>query len=177
MSGTATTPQAPAHETLARLIAESVDLRHAADLIEWDERVYMPPGGAPVHGEMSATLRRLAHEKFTSAEVGDALAAAAAAIEDDGESDAARTIAVTRREFDKATRVPGDFVAEHARVVSAAQHAWGEARAASDFGAFRPHLERIVELKREYVTFFPASDHLYDLLLDDYEPGLKTADV
>src|SRR3954463_15637615 len=100
MSGTTTSQ--PSLERLTTLVGESIDLRHAADLIEWDERVYMPPGGAPVHGEMSATLRRLAHEKFTSAEVGDALAAAAAAIEDDGESDAARTIAVTRREFDKA---------------------------------------------------------------------------
>ncbi|HLB84620.1 MAG TPA: phosphomethylpyrimidine synthase ThiC, partial [Steroidobacteraceae bacterium] len=56
---------------------------HAADLAkghprarEWDERVYMPPGGVTVHGEMSAALRRLAHEKFTSGEVGDALDAA-----------------------------------------------------------------------------------------------------
>ena len=61
---------------LRSLIAEVMDLRHAADLIEWDERVCMPPGGLAVHGEMSAALRRLAHEKFTSAQVGDALEAA-----------------------------------------------------------------------------------------------------
>jgi len=163
---------------LAAAVGESVDLRHAADVIEWDERVYMPPGGAPAHGEMSATLRRLAHEKFTSAELGNALAAAeAAAVGSDPDSDEARTIAVTRRDFDKATRVPSEFVAEHARVVSAAQHAWGEARAGSDFPAFRPHLERIIELKRQYVTFFPGSDHPYDVLIDDYEPGMKTTEV
>jgi len=163
---------------LKGLIAESVDLRRAADLIDWDERVYMPRGGAAAHGEMAATLRRLSHEQFTSARVADSLAAAELVTRTAApDSDDARIVAVTRRDFDKATKVPGDFVAEHARVVSAAQHAWAEARAASDFGAFRPHLERIVELKREYVTFFPASDHVYDVLLDDYEPGLKTADV
>ena len=37
----------------------------------------MPAGGAPVHGEMQATVRRLAHEKFTAAEVGDLLGRAA----------------------------------------------------------------------------------------------------
>ena len=47
-------------DKLRTLIGEVMDLRHAADLIEWDERVYMPPGGAAVHGEMSAALRRLA---------------------------------------------------------------------------------------------------------------------
>lgn len=173
-----TTTSQPGLDRLATLIGESVDLRHAADVIEWDERVYMPPGGAPVHGEMSATLRRLAHETFTSAAVGEALAAAEAAVAGgDPDADDARTVAVTRRDFDKATRVPSDFVAEQARVVSAAQHAWGEARAASNFAAFKPHLERIIELKRQYVTFFPASDHPYDVLLDDFEPGMKTADV
>ena len=163
---------------LNALIAESVDLRHAADLVEWDERVYMPPGGAPVHAEMAATLRRLSHEQFTSTRLADALAAAEAATRAaDPDGDETRMVAVTRRDFDKATKVPGEFVAEHARVISAAQHAWGEARAASDFGAFRPHLERIVELKRQYVTFFPPTEHAYDVLLDDYEPGLKTTDV
>ena len=178
MSGTITPPQSPAFARLASLVAESVDLRHAADMIEWDERVYMPGGGAPAHGEMSATLRRLAHEKFTAPETAEALAAAeTAAAGLDQDDDAARTVAVTRRDFDKATRVPAGFVAEHARVVSAAQHAWGEARAASDFAAFRPHLERIIELKRQYVTFFPASEHPYDVLIDDYEPGMKTSEV
>jgi carboxypeptidase Taq len=165
-------------DRLNGLVAESVDLRHAADVIEWDERVYMPPGGAAVHADMAATLRRLSHEQFTSARVGEALAAAEAATQaSDPDGDAARMVAVTRRDFDKATKVPASFVAEHARVVSMAQHAWAQARAQSDFAAFRPHLERIIELKRQYVTFFPASDHAYDTLLDDYEPGLKTSDV
>jgi carboxypeptidase Taq len=173
-----TAAEAPAVARLEALVAESIDLRHAADLIDWDERVYLPPGGAPVHGEMGATLRRLAHEKFTSAELGDALAAAeAAAREFEPDSDAARAIAVTRHDYDKATKVPAAFVAEQARVVSAAQHAWGEARANSDFPAFRPHLERIVALKREYVTFFPGGAHPYDVLIDDYEPGMKTEEV
>jgi carboxypeptidase Taq len=169
---------AKALEHLNALVAESVDLRHAADLIEWDERVYMPPGGAPVHAEMAATLRRLSHEQFTSARLADALTAAEVATRAaDADTDVARIVAVTRRDFDKATKVPAAFVAEHARAVSAAQHAWAEARAQSDFGSFRPHLERILELKRQYVTFFPASEHPYDVLLDDYEPGLTTRDV
>ena len=60
-------------DTLTTLIAEVADLRHAADLLEWDERVGMPPGGAEVHGEMQATIRRLAHEKLTSDAVGRTL--------------------------------------------------------------------------------------------------------
>ena len=165
-------------DRLRALVGEVMDLRHAADLIEWDERVYMPEGGVAVHGEMSATLRRLAHEKFTSAEVGDAIAAAAGEAESlDPDADAARMVAVTARDYDKATRVPAPFVAELATAVSTAQHVWGQARAASDFARFRPHLQQVIDLKRRYVSFFPPADHPYDVLLDEFEPGMKTVEV
>ena len=165
-------------ETLTTLIAEVADLRHAAELLEWDERVCMPAGGAEVHGEMQATIRRLAHEKFTSDAVGQTLSDLKATRDSSSpDSRESRIVAVTARDYDKATKVPPRYVAEHARVVSAAQHAWGEARATSNFAAFLPHLQRVVELKREYVSFFPPAAHPYDILLDDYEPGMTTAEV
>ncbi len=61
---------------------------------------------------------------------------------------------VTARDYQKATQVPAAFVAEQAQAVSAAQHAWGEARAANDFAAFLPHLERVIGLRRQYVLLF-----------------------
>jgi len=165
-------------DRLRTLIGEVMDLRHAADLIEWDERVYMPPGGVTVHGEMSAALRRLAHEKFTSGEVGQALDAATRHVNgEDPDSTDARMVRVVARDYARATRVPADFVAEHASVVSAAQHTWAEARTRSNFAQFAPHLQKVIDLKRRYVGFFPPADHPYDVLLDDYEPGMKTADV
>ena len=163
---------------LNALIGDVVDLQHAASLLEWDEQVYMPAGGAPVHGQMLATIRKLAHQQFTSDAVGALIEDARARHRGlDPDSTAFRTIAVTGREFDKARRVPADFVAEQAHAVSAAQHAWIEARATSSFSMFRAHLEEVVKLKRQYVSFFPPADHPYDILLDDFEPGMRTADV
>jgi carboxypeptidase Taq len=165
-------------ERLRALVAEVMDLKHAADLIEWDERVYMPPNGVTVHGEMSATLRRLAHEKLISVELGNTIVAAQQEVSGEPpDSDVARMVAITARDFEKSTRVPAEFVAEHAAVVSAAQHNWAQARAQSSFSHFQPHLEKVIDLKRRYVAFFPPADHPYDVLLDEYEPGLKTADV
>ena len=138
----------------------------------------MPQGGASTHGEMLATLRRLAHEKFTSSETGDAIEAAraeAARVDDGGA--AQRLVDVTTRDYEKATKVPAPFVAELAEAVSASQQAWGQARADSDYGAFKPHLEKIVALKRRYVAFFPPAEHPYDVLLDDFEPSMKTTEV
>ena len=163
---------------LTTAIGEVVDLHRAAALLEWDEQVYMPPGGAPVHGEMVATIRKTAHEKLTSDEIGRLLETLEGiAPELDPESDDPRLIAVTARDYQKAVRVPADFVAEHAKAVSAAQHAWIEARSRSDYPAFAPHLERLIDLKRRYIGFFPSRAHPYDTLLDEFEPGITTADV
>lgn len=157
------------------LFGEVADLRRAAELIEWDERVCMPSGGASTHGEMQATLRRLAHEAFTRGEMGESIQALVRG--SDPASDQGRLAAVAIRDYEKATRVPASFVAEHAQTVSASQHAWQQARANNDFAAFAPHLQKVVDLKRQYVTFFSPSDHPYDVLLDDCEPGMKTAEV
>jgi carboxypeptidase Taq len=171
-------PLADTIKKLNTLIGEVADLRHTASLLEWDERVNMPPGGAPAHGDMLATVRRLEHEKLTSDEVGRLLQHAAANLDGlEPDSETVRLITVTARDYDKATRVPADFVAREAQVASAAHQAWREARAKSDFSVFEPHLQQVVELKRQYVTFFPAAGHPYDVLLDDFEPGMKTAEV
>jgi len=159
----------------ASLYGVVADLRRAAELIEWDERVCMPPGGTATHGEMQATLRRLSHEAFTRDDMGRAIESLARTSAPG--SMEARLAAVVSRDFGKATQVPAEYVARHAHAVSAAQHAWEQARAADDFARFAPHLERVLDLKREYVGFFPGAAHPYDVLLDDCEPGMTTADV
>ena len=58
-----------------------------------------------------------------------------------------------------------------------AHDVWAKARAENDYALFLPHLERAVELKRRYVDCFEGYDEPYDVLLDDYEPGMKTAEV
>ena len=165
-------------EKLKELSAEIADLNHSMALLGWDQQVYMPSGGAEERGYMLGTLGKIAHEKFTSPEMGrllDELKKELPQLDPDGEM--YRIIAVTAKDYDKATRVPGSFITEQAQVVSLAQQAWMEARAASDFSIFCPHLEKVVELSQRYVTFFPAAEHPYDILLDNFEPGMKTSEV
>lgn len=165
------------HQLKARL-AEIADLNHAAALIGWDQQVYMPPGAAEEHGNMLGTLGKIAHEKFTSDEVGKLIEALKQEMPGlDPDSEEYRLIKVTARDYDQATRVPADFIVEQARVTTMAHQAWAEARAKNEFPLFQPHLEKILELVQRYITFFPPADHPYDTLLDNFEPGMKTADV
>jgi carboxypeptidase Taq len=160
------------------LLGEYFDLQASAALLSWDQNTYMPPGGAEARSMQLSTLSRLAHEHFTSEAFGDGLSAAEAATAgeppDSDELCIARRI---RREYDKQRRVPTDWVGEHSRVTAMAFQVWQDARKRSDFASFRPHLARVVELKKQYSSFFAPYDHIYDPLLDDYEPGMKTAEV
>jgi carboxypeptidase Taq len=168
-------------EKLARLkeiLGEVFDLQAASALLGWDQQTYMPPGGAEGRGYSLSTIETIAHRKFTSPEVGELLDALQPAVAQfDPDSFEARLVKVTRRAYDKQTRVPTQLVSELAQVTTLAHQAWEAARAENNFEKFRPHLETIFELRRQYAGCFEPYDHVYDPLLDDFEPGLKTADV
>jgi carboxypeptidase Taq len=161
---------------LKEILGEVSDLHHASSVLEWDQNVSMPSGGSEARGQQLATLGKIAHEKSTTDEVGKLLEELKQEYTDP-ESDDGALIRVSARNFDKATRVPAKFVAKQAIVTTNAFEAWVEAKGKSDFSIFRPHLEQVVELVHEYISFFPPADHPYDTLLDDYEPGMKTAEV
>jgi carboxypeptidase Taq len=48
-------------------IAEINDLCCVINLLTWDGRTQMPPGGATTRGSQLATVTRIAQERFTSA--------------------------------------------------------------------------------------------------------------
>lgn len=163
---------------LKEILGEVADLGSAAGLLGWDQQTYMPERGGEARGQHLATIGKIAHQKATAPRVGELLTALKEELANESpDSEAAALIRVAAREYDKAVRVPSEFVAEQAVVTSKAFEAWREARAKSDFSIFLPHLEKVVELVRRYVSFFPPADHPYDVLLDDYEPAMKTAEV
>ena len=163
---------------LRRRLAEVSDLSRAAGVLAWDQRVTMPPRGTDARADQLATLGRIAHERLIDDEVGRLLDEAeprVASLEYD--SDDASLVRVTRRDWEKARRVPPELREEMTREGSRGHHAWVEARRDNDYASFRPYLERNLELKRRYVECFEWSDSPYTPLLDDYEPGMLTAEV
>ena len=163
---------------LRELLGIVSDIGHAAAVLGWDQQTYMPPGGAGARAMQLATLSRLAHEHFISDALQDALMKAESEVVDlDPDSDDTRLVKVTQRELLKRIKVPPKWVEEHSRITAMAHQEWEKARSEADFSIFAPHLEKILALKREYAAFFAPYDHVYDPLLDDYEPGMKAADV
>ena len=160
-------------DRLKAILAELMDLRGAESLLDWDSRVSMPPAGAEARAHVLATISRLMHEQLVSDEV----AALLEQIGDlDDENDAA-LLRITRRESERARRVPAELAAELAHAAGVGVAAWDVAKEQCDFDGFVPYLERQLELKHRYVECFPDAETPYDVLLEDFEEGTTTAEV
>ncbi len=167
-----------AFDDLKSRLAEISDLSRAAGVLAWDQRVTMPPLGTEARAESLATLGRIIHESFVSDEIGELLERLRPFEEAHPyDSDEASLIRVTRRDWEKARRVPTELRVEMTRAAAQGHHAWVEARKASDFASFLPYLRRNVELRRRYAECFEWEDSPYTPLLDDYEPGMTTSEV
>ncbi len=149
-----------------------------AALLSWDQQVMMPSGGAPIRAEQLATVGRIAHTKFISADIGRLLDD----LRDFGEqheydSFEASLIRVATRDWEKASKVPPDLRAEMSRSASLANPVWVAARRDNDFASFLPVLRKNLDLRKRYIDCFEVGDEPYDIVLDDYERGMKTAEV
>ena len=159
-------------------LAKLTDLRRAEGLLVWDMQVFMPPGGAPTRATQLATLEEVLHERLVDEGLGELLEELApyeASLPHD--SDDASLIRVARRDWDRARRVPAELAGEFARAAVESYSIWVGARENSDFEAFRPSLERIVDLRRRFVECYAPYDDAYDVLLEDYEPGMRTSEI
>jgi carboxypeptidase Taq len=169
-------------DALGRLkerLGEVSDLGKVMRLLSWDQQTMMPPAGTGHRADQMATVQRHAHELFTDPEVGRMLDELLP-LEDslDPDSDDATLIALVRRDYEKAVKVPASLRAAMTRAAAEARPVWVKAKTESDFASFLPSLERIVELKLEYVdAVADGAAERYDVLLDDYEPRTTTAEV
>lgn len=163
---------------LRRRYLEINDLSAAAAVLNWDQATYMPEGGAQARGRQCATLSRLAHARATDPALGkllDDLARVTEALDPD--SDEASLVRVGRRDFEKAVRLPEDFVTRASEASSASYNAWTRARPANDFATMRPHLERAVELSRECAGYLGPYARIADPLIDAADEGMTTETV
>jgi carboxypeptidase Taq len=168
---------APYNELLTRL-GKISDFRAAAALLSWDQQTYMPAAGAEARATQLSTLKATAHELFVSDEVGALLEELVPATAGLGyDSLEASIVRVSKRNYERERKIPPDLVARRAKATSLGQVAWAKAREASDFDAFRPHLENILALTVEMADALGYEERIYDALLDRFEPELRTTQV
>lgn len=165
-------------DRLKTLLSEVTALRQTQAVLWWDRETQMPSGGAEARGNQLALLAKLEHQLFTSQEIGRLLNDLAAETSElDPDSDEARLVKVTKRQYDLEVKLPESLVEEMSRTSSEAIGVWQRARSESDFKSYAPYLKRNAEVSRKLAEAFGYKDRPYDAFVSIFEPGMTTTQL
>jgi carboxypeptidase Taq len=144
-------------------------------LVSWDQEVLMPPKAAGLRAEQLAWISKTGHQRLTDPRIGELLDELE--VIDSLDDVQTANVRLARESYDKATKLPTEFVEEMAKHRSKAQISWSEARAKDDFSIFRDNLAKSIDLARRKADYLGYDELRYDALLDIYESGLTVARV
>ncbi|TNE88771.1 MAG: carboxypeptidase M32 [Deltaproteobacteria bacterium] len=162
-----------ARESLSAHVREMRTLEGILGVLGWDQQVLMPPGGAAVRGAQMALASQILHERTTDPRLGEWIAAL------DGTDDGALRggLRNLKRRHERAVRIPSELVGETAMAQAQGFEDWVKAKEAADFSLFAPSLQRLVDLATQTAKAIDPDRAVYDVLLDDYDPGTTTASL
>ena len=151
------------------------DINFAGAVLSWDQETYMPPNGADFRSQQLATLAGISHQLHTSNDFGEMLRLLKNEVSlNDIET---KNVMHSIHDFQKQKKYTTAFVELMSNTINLSFQAWQKAKENNDFEIFAPHLEKIIDLKRQECNMLGYKDHPYDALLDLFEPGCKTADL
>jgi len=166
------------YRSLCEHLRQTAILESTQATLEWDERTMMPRAAGAYRAEQIGYLAGLIHQRRTAPELGELLERLReSSLAQDPHSAAGCNIHWAWHDYQKQRRLPQRLVEAISKATILGQQAWSQARSNNDFPNFLPHLRTIVELKREQAEALGYEHEPYDALLDQYEPGAKTAEV
>lgn len=161
---------------LTTLVKRAHTLGTVGELLGWDEQVNLPPGGAEQRSAQHAALAEAQHAAASERRIGELLGLLEART-GDLTADQKPVVANARRDYDRATKLPAEFVREKAAQGSRGYHAWARAKAASDFAGYAPVLEKNLAFAKREAGYLGRADAPYDHMLDRHDPGLTSGMV
>lgn len=158
------------NENLFARMQELRDLAGVIGLATWDQETYLPKGAEAGRAAQLGTMQALHHERLVDPKLGDWLADARPATPDE-----TAMVRVLKKERDRAVKIPAPLVKALAEAQSHALSAWKEAREDKDFKRFQPHVQKLLQLRREMADAWGHDGERYDALLENYEPGMRVS--
>ncbi len=179
---------APALERLQAHLHHTRLLGSISSVLYQDQNTVMPAAGATWRGEQLALLAGQLHERQSSPQYAELLAAAEAELEQGIRSGASagpaaaaarRNLALLRLELERQQRLDPALVAALARARSRGNAVWQEARRADDFSLFAPALEELIALSlhkaAQLAEAEPVASSPWEVLAQPFEPDITRA--
>ncbi|PZU92428.1 MAG: carboxypeptidase M32 [Chelatococcus sp.] len=166
-----------AYSELSAHFGRIAALSNAIGILQWDSDAMMPKGAAGTRADSMALLQVMRHGLTTDPRIGDWLDEAG---QDDGLGAWERAnLREIRRVWTVETALPADLVEASSKAISACEMRWRQARAEADFAGLQPYLAEVLNLQRQIGAAKGERLGLgaYDALLNDYEPGGRSAKI
>lgn len=163
-----------AYSELEARLKQTHLLATIGELLGWDEQVNLPQASAGQRTAQRAALAEVQHRAASDPRIGGLLAELEnkrAALTDDQRV----VIHWARRDYDRATKLPAEFVREKAEQGSRGYHAWKEAREKADFALYAPVLQKNLELAQREAAYLNCGYAPYDYMIDRHDPGMTAA--
>lgn len=152
--------------------------RTVTSLLYWEIATEAPRKGIPALIDTLSFFSTKRFELETAKEYGE-LIAELAKPEEYEQLDEAMKLTVRRysREFEKNSRIPQAFYTEFVEASSHSERAWREAKEKQDYSIFCPHLQKMIDMKRQMTMYTDPDKEVYDAMIDQYEEGMDCATI
>ena len=157
-------------EELKKLVKNMNCLRQSLGIVYWDMCVNMPKVAGESRGNVIGYLSSEYYKMITSVEVKKLIDE----LENEKELSEFEVAMISdiKDAYNETKKIPEDIYAEFSVDSAKSSMAWEEAKNKSDFSIFEPHLEKMVNYKRQFANFYGYEKHPYDALLNQYEKGM-----
>ncbi|MFX3622770.1 MAG: carboxypeptidase M32 [Ectobacillus sp.] len=162
-----------AEQEFLAYVKKMMDYEEALNLMFWDLRTGAPKNGVEQRSDVIGMLSTEVFNMSTSKEMENYLKALEEfAKEGQLSKKTVKVAEVCRKDFDRNRKIPEKEYTEYVKLQARAESVWETAKEKADFEMFRPYLEKIVEFKKKFVSYWGYKQYKYDTLLDMYEPGM-----
>ncbi len=152
-------------------------LASISSTLYFDQNTVMPAASAPWRGEQLALLAAQLHQRQTSDEYGDLLAAAEAEAAQSNAALPQRNLELLRLELDRRRCLDPDLVRALTRAQSHGNAVWQEARRTDSYATFAPALQQLISLRLEQAGQLrqaePAGRSPWEILAQPFEPDVS----
>ena len=147
---------------------------HALGVLYLDATTAAPSDTWEGRGKTMEIMSQITYDLETKPENGELLSYLEANL-DLLDAQTKREVEVMRKGYDQIHRIPGEEYVAYSVLLNDAEAVWAKAKNDSDFVAFAPYLEKIVDYNRKFAGYYNPDMAPYDALLNEYEEGLNTA--
>ncbi len=165
---------ASAYQDLSQRHQRLHRLGHLQAIAQWDQSANMPGKGNEARSLALAEIGGLLHQLATEPALPGLLAQAAAEPLD---AEQRANLREMKRSWRAANALPQPLVEAKSLAISRCEHAWRTQRPANDWAGHLVNLREVVRLTRQEAQCLAEGTglSLYDALLDQYEPGMRSA--